>query len=188
MDPKRFQNELNQLMPNKHLRLVREPHRLGFDLWAVERRMDGRVWDLELRAMEESGLPRYHEGELEGYGKVRIDTCPPWRVVHVCVAESCKHSPPQFSVHDTQCYREPSMKDIASLRQWLNEWRDFAASLAGLKKETADAREKADAASTVDLAKAIKNSHLMRGANFFDAPATKFNKEKGSSLWLPVPQ
>lgn len=155
--------ELKILMPNGDLRLVRDPHRLGLDLWVIERRIPPEEHQRGLEQLRQAGEERFHPLAVPDIGLVQYDCAPEWHMVHICKASTCRHVPPQFSVHDPQCYREPNATDIAVLRQWLFEFRNAEESIRELQRETAVKQEAAKAALNLGIRKDIKSSKPLRG-------------------------
>jgi len=157
-----FRSELRNLMPNGDLRLVREPHRLGVDLWVVERRVSAKEHAERLECLRVDKMPRYYPLFIAGIGDIQYDIAPEWAIAHVCKSESCGHQPPQFSVHDPQCYREPNSADIAALRRWLFEFRDFQHCVETLQRERRERQEKLDKEENLIIRKDIKSSKKFR--------------------------
>lgn len=158
-----FQQELDGLMPNGDLRLVRDPHRLGLDLWVIERKVPGQEHLDGLEQLRLAGEPRYVPLDIPGIGLVQYDCAPEWHTVHICKSKTCDHMPPQFSVHDHACYREPNMNDVAILRRWLYEFRDFNHSREVLQREQRDYNEKVERTANENLRKNIRSSADFRG-------------------------
>lgn len=181
-----FQEELSGLMPNRDLRLVRDPHRLGFDLWAIERRVPGEAQAAELENLRLHGEQRFHEALSETIGLVRLDLAPPWRVVHICRSATCQveHNPAQAVMHEPSCYRDPNRGDIESLRRWLYEFRSFEHSMEVLKKESRDRVAAMEESDTEAFAKTLSTAPFMTGRVFSDAPKSAF-KESSGGIWLP---
>ena len=160
MRPESFRIELNRLMPNGDLRLVRDPRRLLMDLWAVERKLPRKEYLDSLEQLRLSGNPRFVELELEG-GAVQYDCAPEWVVMHVCKSDACKCSLPVW--HGPDCYREPDMRDVAALRNWLYECRDAAHSLEKIHAEEQEKKDKIDKNTRFHIAKELKSSKTFRG-------------------------
>lgn len=176
-----FQRELDVLMPNRGLRLVRDPHRLGLDLWCVERKLPPEVHAAELEELRLAGEERYHSALSEEFGMVQFDMAPEWQIVHICRSTTCDHNPPTMAMHEASCYREPSRNDIESLRRWLYEFKTYEASLAALKAEAKAKTDAVEAESNDFFKKELKSSHVFRQLVFSDAPKTIF-KEKDKPL------
>lgn len=158
-----FQRELNGLMPNGHLRLVRDPHRLGLDMWVVERKIPAEEHHAGLEMLRLADEPRYTAMDIPGIGPVQYDCAPEWHMVHICKAASCDHVPPQFSVHELSCYRDPNQEDIEVLRRWLYEFRDFNHSREVMAREQRDYQEKVEKSANENLRKNIRSSADFRG-------------------------
>lgn len=180
-----FQRELDAMMPNRELRLVRDPHRLGLDLWCVERKVPGDVHAAEVEALRRMGEERFHSAVSETLGMVRYDLAPEWRIVHICKSETCQHTPPQFSQHDPECQRDPNQRDLQSISRWLYEFRNFEQSLESIKRESREKTEAMERNETEAYAKAIKSAPFMTDRVFGDAPKTTFKKSTEGTLWLP---
>lgn len=177
-----FQRELDTILPKGELRLVRDPHRLGLDLWVIERKLPGWEHEHALAALDElhqhdAGVQRFIPVTVAGVGQVEYDTCPEWSVVHICKARSCEHVPPQFVEHDASCYREPNGADLASIRRWLFEFRDAQASMRAVFEERKEREQKKDRDFSDFMKKELKASHLFRQLKFSDAPKTVFKED-----------
>jgi hypothetical protein len=132
MTPESFRKELLRLMPNGELRLSRDPRRLLMDLWVVERRIPRREYVEGLERVRQSGDPRYVHLDLGGVAHY-YDTNPEWLVVHVCKSAVCGHALPVW--HGPECYREPDMRDVVALHDWLYQFRDYEHSRMELGRE-----------------------------------------------------
>jgi hypothetical protein len=184
-----FREELKSIAPNGELRLVRDPHRLGLDLWVIERRLPPSEHADMLESLRLCGEARFVDVIAAGIGPVKYDVAPGWAIGHVCRAKSCRHQPPQFSDHDPECYREPNHEDLAAIRRWLYEFRDFQHSMEVLRQEAKERKEKEKQWFSDFMAKELKSSHVFRDLKFYDAPKTEFKEktEEGKSnlIWLP---
>ena len=165
MMPELFRHELDLLMPSGELRLSRDPHRLLMDLWVVERRIPRREYVEGLEQLRLAGESRYvRVPRADGWTASYYDKCPEWAVVHVCKAAACDHDLPIH--HGPQCFREPDMRDVRSLREWLYGFRDFAHSMATLQRERRDNDEKIYIEGRHRAAKALKANKGLRGLRY----------------------
>ena len=149
-------------MPNGDLRVARDPHRLGINLWVIERKVPAAEHAAGLEQLRLNGYDRYIHCTGEDGVSWHYDCAPEWVIASICRTEHCTHDPAQFSAHDPECHREPDMKDIAELRQWLYEFRDFEHSRQVLTQEARDHKQQVEADATKTLAKEIKSSKDFR--------------------------
>lgn len=156
-----FRRELDCMLPDGSLRLVRDPHRLGLDLWVVERRVPAKEHATMLEMLRANAWERYMPLFIDGV-QIQYDTAPEWKVVHICKTTRCEHQPVQFSVHDPECYREPNAADIASLRRWLFEFRNFEESAKALQREEKERKAALDKEENLIIRKDLKSSKKFR--------------------------
>lgn len=181
-----FSNELRSILPNGELRLARDPHRLGLDLYVIERRLPGSQ---HAAMIEQSrmlaGFERFIPVTVPGIGEVQYDTIPEWMIVHVCKSETCAHQPVQFSEHELSCYREPNSRDLMALRTWLYEFRDFAECSAVMESEFQKNQQHVKDEANLIVRKELQSSHVFRQLVFSDASKKVFKESPTSSLLIP---
>lgn len=165
-----FKAELKAIMPNGELRLVRDPRRLGLDLWVIERKIPASEHQAGLEQLRLAGEERYIPLDLPGVGLIQYDCAPEWHMVHICKSDTCDHIPPQFCTHLPECYREPNAADLMSIRRWLFEFRNFEHQQAVMRQEEKTKNEQLDEEFNFGLRKDLKSSHVLRGLEFGDAP------------------
>lgn len=159
MTPDVFRQELKRLMPNGDLRLSRDPRRLLMDLWVVERRVPRQEYVEGIERLTAEGNSRFVHVEREGVG-CYYDTNPEWQVVHVCKAVACAHELPIW--HGPECYREPDMRDIRSLHDWLYTFRDFEHSRMELSRERKDREAAMESDQNFIMRKELRSSKDFR--------------------------
>jgi hypothetical protein len=172
MTPALFRVELVNLMPNGDLRLVRDPRRLGLDLWVVERKVPAREHAEGLEQIRLAGESRYVEVDMPDIGLFRYDCAPEWIIVHVCKTETCDHQPPQFSRHESSCVREPDQRDVKALKDYLYEFRNFEHSREVLLREKQERKDALDKEFSDYMQKELKASHEFKQL-VFSAPNVK---------------
>lgn len=150
-----FKRELNCMMPNGDLRLVRDPVRLIVDLWVVERRVAPSEREAGLALLESQGEPRYIDITRPDGTVAHWDLAPEWAIAHICANK-------QFDATDPRYYREPNQSDIEAIRQWLFEFRDFQHSLDTFRREQAEHKEKLDEEANLIIRKELKSSKKFR--------------------------
>ncbi len=163
MSPELFRKELERLMPNGDLRLVRDPRRLLMNLWVVERRIPRQEYLSGLEQLRQSGEDRYVHLTLGGEGRY-YDTNPEWSVVHVVKTDTCGCDMPVW--HTPECYREPDGRDIRSLHDWLYGWRDFEQSRDTIHREQKERQEKIEKAANQTMANELRTSKTLRGLSY----------------------
>lgn len=151
------------------LQVVRDPGRLGVNLWVVERKLPASAHQDCIEYLRSQGVERFVDQTLvdehgSEIGRRQMDLAPEWAVVHTCRAGV------EFDDDDPRTFREPNASDLASIRKWLFEYRSAAEQIRIWRAEQQEREDTKKRLGMEAFVKDVKSSHVLRDLTFKDAP------------------
>lgn len=154
-----FRQQLNAI--HSELRCIWGEKDYGVDRWVVQRKLPPEVHAHCLEEFHQlfPGEERFIDQQLVNDNGVvvsvrRCDRVAEWVLVHIVEDRT-------FEIDDPRGYRPPDQRDIATIWNWLHEFRDITEQMKAMKEEEAARDQKHQQERVRCLAEDIRDSRAI---------------------------